>query len=91
VEIEAALDQPGYVVLLDAWDPGWRATVDGSETPVLRANVAFRAVAVPAGRHRIELRYRPRSVLAGLLVSATVLLAAALLAVRRSRAAPRPS
>jgi hypothetical protein len=87
VEIEAAFDQPGYAVLVDAWDPGWRASVDGADAPVLRANVAFRAVAVPAGRHRIELVYRPRSVGLGLLVSATALAALVLLAVRAARAA----
>jgi hypothetical protein len=82
VTIEAALDQPGYVVLLDAWDPGWRATVDDLDAPVLRANTAFRAVAVPAGRHRVELHYRPRSVRVGLLVSAAALLLGAALAAR---------
>ena len=38
------LDHPGLVVLADAWDPGWRAWVDGRPTEVLQANVAFRAV-----------------------------------------------
>ena len=70
------MSAPGFVVLVDTWDPGWQATVDGQETEVLRANLAFRAVAVPAGDHRIEMRYRPRSVLvgAGLSVGAVVLL-----------------
>jgi uncharacterized membrane protein YfhO len=44
---------------------------------MLRANVAFRAVAVPAGRHVVEHLYRPRSVRGGLAVSAVALLAAA--------------
>jgi hypothetical protein len=91
VRIEAVLDQPGYVVLVDAWDPGWGATVDGQHAPVLRANVAFRAVPVPAGAHVVEFRYRPRSVLAGLAISAMALL---LLAVwwglHRARAARVP-
>jgi hypothetical protein len=69
VRLETELSQPGYVVLVDSWDPGWRATVDGRPAPLLRANVAFRAVPVPAGRHVIEQRYRPRSVVLGLLIS----------------------
>jgi hypothetical protein len=69
VRLEAELSRPGYVVLVDSWDPGWQATVDGRPAPVLRANVAFRAVPVPAGRHAIEQRYRPRSVTLGLLAS----------------------
>lgn len=75
VRIDAALDEPGFVVLLDAYDPGWHATVDGEEAPLLRANVAFRAVPVPAGRHTVEMRYRPRAVTVGLLISSLALLA----------------
>lgn len=89
VRIEADLAQPGYVVLVDAYDPAWRATVDGSEAPVLRANTAFRAVAVPAGHHEVELRYRPRSVVFGLAVSAGTLLLGLLFIGSRLRAARR--
>jgi hypothetical protein len=73
--IEATLPSPGYVVDVETWDPGWRASVDGREVPLLRANVAFRAVPVPAGSHRVELVYRPLSVRLGLLVSALALAA----------------
>ena len=40
------------------WMPGWRAAVDGNEVPVVRAFYALQAVPVPAGEHRVELRYR---------------------------------
>jgi len=70
VVVDLELSDPGFLVQVDAWDAGWRAWVDGREAPVERGNVAFRAVPVPAGRHRVELVYRPRSVPAGLLVSA---------------------
>lgn len=82
--IETEASGPGHLVLLDAYDPGWRATLDGRDVAVLRANVAFRAVAVPAGRHRVELRYRPTSVAVGVWLSAaTVGLAAVTLGRRR--------
>ncbi|MCL4821016.1 MAG: hypothetical protein KJ067_17905 [Vicinamibacteria bacterium] len=63
VRIEAELDAPGFVVFVSTHDPGWQATVDGAPAPLLRANLAFCAVAVPAGRHGVELVYRPRAVL----------------------------
>lgn len=69
VSIDVALSAPGYLVLVDAYDPGWRVRVDGRSDHVLRANVAFRAVAVPQGAHHVEFRYRPTSVLIGLAVS----------------------
>jgi hypothetical protein len=71
--VEARLDRPGFLVLTDAYDPGWRATADGRDVEVRRANVGFRALALPAGRHRVELLYRPRSVTAGLAASAVSL------------------
>jgi hypothetical protein len=69
VSIEVALSAPGYLVLVDAYDPGWRVLVDGRPDHVLRANVAFRAVALPQGAHHVEFRYRPTSVLIGLAIS----------------------
>jgi hypothetical protein len=66
VRIEADLDRPGHLVLVDTFDPGWQAQLDGQSVPMLRANVAFRAVRVPAGRHVVEFVYRPRAVLLGL-------------------------
>jgi len=69
VLLDAELAADGHVVLVDGYDPGWRARVDGRPVPLLRANVAFRAVAVPAGRHAVEMVYRPAAALAGLAVS----------------------
>jgi len=75
LDLEAHLTANGYVVLVDGYDPGWRAWVDGRRVPLLRANVAFRAVAVPAGRHTVEMAYRPTAALAGLAVSGLTCLA----------------
>jgi len=66
IELEAELSHPGFVVMTDTADPGWHARIDGVPAPVLTANVAFRAVAVPAGRHRIEMWYWPRALTFGL-------------------------
>ena len=91
VVIEAEMNAPGYVVLLDGYDPGWHATVDGEPAPVVRANVAFRAVAAPAGRHVIEQVYRPRPVLLGLALSGTTILGLLSFAFLRQRSGPSGS
>jgi len=69
--IVAAVSAPseGWLVLSDAWYPGWEAIVDGAKASVERADVLFRAVAVPEGRHQLEWVYRPGSFRLGLILS----------------------
>lgn len=81
VVVDAEMDAAGYLVLTDTWFPGWRARVDGVERPVRRGDYAFRAVALGAGRHVVEFRYRPRSVRFGLALSALAALVLAALGV----------
>ena len=63
----------GYLVCADTWYPGWRAYVDGVAVEILRANYAFRAIALPAGAREVVFVYRPRSFLVGGLISAATL------------------
>jgi hypothetical protein len=61
VEIAVETAHAGVLVLHDTYYPGWVAEVDGQRVPVLRAEVLFRAVEVPAGRHRVVFRFEPLS------------------------------
>jgi hypothetical protein len=57
--IDAAVQSssPGYLLINDAWDPDWSATVNGQPAPVLRADFMLRAVPVPAGASQVVLDY----------------------------------
>jgi hypothetical protein len=81
----------GFLVLLDSWYPGWKAYMDGREVEVLRANYAFRAVAVAPGTHQVEFLFAPRSFHVGAAITCTTLLtgmaAAVFAALRRRRSA----
>src|SRR5206468_4333913 len=46
VDIEVTATSPGWLVLTDAWYPGWQATVDRASTPIEPAYYAYRAVHV---------------------------------------------
>jgi len=74
VVVEARLAEEGYLVLTDAYYPGWRALIDGREVPIHRADVLFRAVRLPAGRHRVEFVYDPLSFKIGAAISLAALL-----------------
>jgi len=69
VQIDARLSEPGILVLTDAFYPGWKARVDGKEQKIMRANYLFRAVALPAGNHKVEFIYDPESFTVGLMIS----------------------
>jgi uncharacterized membrane protein YfhO len=50
---------PGIAVLNETTFPGWRATVNGQERQLFRANHLMRAVVVPAGSSTLRFYYRP--------------------------------
>jgi hypothetical protein len=70
VSLEVEASEHGVLVLHDIYYPGWEASVDGERHPVLRANLLFRGVEVPAGKHRVEFAFRPLS-LENLVAAAT--------------------
>jgi membrane protein YfhO len=58
VRVRVETPQPAVLILLDAFDQGWTATLEnGAEMPILRANVLVRAVVVPVGVHTVTFRY----------------------------------
>ena len=83
-------DGEGHVVFSRTFFPAWRARVDGAAAPVLVANARDLAVAVPAGRHRVEIRYDAAPFRAGVALQAAAFLAALGAAVAtRGGATPR--
>ena len=60
-EVQVAVDTPraGFLVLNDVWHPWWFGTVDGKPADIFRANVLFRAIEVPAGRHVVRFEFKP--------------------------------
>ncbi|MEM4230354.1 MAG: YfhO family protein [Candidatus Pacearchaeota archaeon] len=58
-----------FLFISDVFYPSWKAFIDSKETKIYRADYAFRAILVPAGKHNVEFRYDPVSFALGLKVS----------------------
>ncbi|MCK7517138.1 MAG: YfhO family protein [Ignavibacteriales bacterium] len=67
MEVTAA--QPGVVVLSEASYPGWRVTVNGKTSNIIRLNYLFQGVEVGSGRQQIQFEYQPPFFLLYLLIS----------------------
>ena len=74
VELGVEAAEPSLVVVAQTWYHWWRAYVDGAPVRLLRANYAFQAVEVPAGRHQVRLTYQDKALYAGAVISGCMLL-----------------
>jgi hypothetical protein len=95
VRVKVHSDGPGWLVLLDSYDEGWTATVDGRSVPVRRANTSFRAVPVPDGDSTVEFHYSTPGLKLGAALSGLSLVIVAVLVAspaleRRRRLPKRP-
>ncbi len=69
ISLESQSHSPAILVLNDTSYPGWKASVDGRETPILRANWWVRGIAVEEGRHTVVFRYEPATFFLGIKLS----------------------
>ena len=67
--IHVTTEDPGVLVLNEAWYPGWRATIDNIPTRLYRVDKLFRGVQVDAGTHEVVFTYKPFSLTLGLAVT----------------------
>jgi hypothetical protein len=90
IVVETKAQTPTLLVLSEMFYPGWEATVDGRAEKIHLADFLLRAVPVPSGAHRIEMRYHATQARNGLIISGLTLLLLAGLAFgsrhRRRRA-----
>lgn len=71
LELEVVATSPSMLVMSETYYPGWKSFDNGVETRILRANHAFRALALETGIHRIIMLYRPWPLRIGIFASMT--------------------
>jgi len=86
IVLKVTASQPGFLRVIESFDPGWHATVDGAPANVLPANDFVIAVRLDPGPHEVRLRYTTPGVATGVAISAaSVLLMLVLVVSRPSR------
>jgi hypothetical protein len=75
VTLTANLTAPGFLLLNDAFYPGWEATVGERPVPIYQANFLFRAVRLDAGVSKVRFTYRPWSFRLGVILCALTMAA----------------
>ncbi len=84
--IETAAEAASVLVVSEINYPGWIATVDGANAPVHTADFLLRGIVLPAGSHRVEMRYTAPGARNGAVISIlTILLIGALALYERRR------
>jgi hypothetical protein len=69
LSIDAEAPGNGFLLLADTFYPGWMATVDGTPTPIYRANHSLRGIQLPKGRHEVRFTYEAPGFVRGLQIS----------------------
>ena len=57
LELTVRTERPALLYLAETFHPYWKAAVDSRPAKIYRANLAMRAVFLPAGEHKVEMRY----------------------------------
>ena len=88
VVLNVKSEAPGLLVLSDTYYPGWKATIDGRESKILKTNLCQRGLIVPGGSHTVTFTFEPASLRTGgaITLGTFMLLVAGTILLRRKRA-----
>ncbi|MBD3309307.1 YfhO family protein [candidate division KSB3 bacterium] len=73
IRLRANMAEDGFVVLSEKYYPGWKAYVDGQETPIYKADYTLQSIFVPQGEHEITFLYQPTQFFWGLGITVSTL------------------
>ena len=69
IEVDTRSPKNGYLCFSEVFYPGWNASIDDKEAPVMRANWNLRAVPIIAGNHHVVMRFEPKSFTHGMWIT----------------------
>ncbi len=74
VKIKTHLEKDGFLILADAYYPGWQVFIDGEKDKIYQANYLGRGVALPAGDHEVVFKFKPKTITIGFYLSLITLI-----------------
>lgn len=74
ISIEASLETEGYLVIQQAYYPGWTVRIDGEESEITQVNRTFLGVYLTEGTHQVEFLFRPADFYVGAFITAAFLI-----------------
>ncbi len=69
LELVTRTGSRGLLILSENYYPGWKATVNGNDAPILKVDGGLRGIPVRRGESRIVLRYAPWNIFVGMTLS----------------------
>ena len=69
IAIDTRADTAAVLVVSEVNYPGWIATIDGKPADIITADYLLRSVVLPAGSHRVEMRYTAPAARRGALIT----------------------
>src|SRR6266540_3345103 len=69
LKIDTEAEHPSFLVLSEVNYPGWKAQIDGVDTPIYQTDYLLRGVELPAGKHTVVMEYKAPAFWKGVYVS----------------------
>lgn len=88
ISFDVELSRNALISVSQTYYPGWTAYIDNQKSRIIPVNLVNQGFPVPAGRHRIKLKYEPWSLYTGFFISGlsySILLLLLILRIRRTR------
>ena len=86
VDLEAKMENDGFLVLSDTYYPGWKAYVNGKQVEIYLTNYLLRSLYLRKGTHQIRFVYTPLPLKAGVGISLLTLLGVAVFLCYKKKA-----
>jgi len=86
ISLDVRADGPAFLVLSITAHRYWSATIDGRAAAIVITDATYQGLRVPAGAHRVEMRYRNPWILPSALISIVSIIALGAGTMRRASA-----